>query len=262
MCYHFEDHDTQDYIDDFVTRHSIKSYTHRGFRYYINGFTHAPCVALKQGGDELVELKWGLIPLWAKSKSEVEALKAQGKEARTAEELAKSNLNAKCETVTSLPSFRHCITKQKCLIIAHGIFEWRHLDAKNKIPYLIGVRDTADGCNFRPFTFGGIFDKWIDKDTGEVHETFSIITTPANSLMATIHNSKMRMPLIIPDETQKEWLNTTDPERIKQLMVPFPTERMLAHTISKHVSQTKLERNVPEVLQMEEYEELSMDEFL
>lgn len=174
MCYHFKDEDTQEYIDEFVRFHGIKSWTHRGFRYYINGFNHSLCLVMKQGAGELVEMKWGLIPFWVKT-------------AEQAKEVSNRTLNAKSETVFELASFRGSIKTKKCLIISSGFYEWRHIDAKNKIPYLIGVRDKKGEGLFSPFTFGGIYDTWVDKESGEVHETFSIITTPANSMMEVIH---------------------------------------------------------------------------
>lgn len=70
------------------------------------------------------------------------------------------------------------------------------------------------------------------------------------------------MPLIIAEENQKEWLGTTDPVRIKELMVPYPAERLIAHPVSKLVSQQKVERNVPEVVAGAEYAEVAFDEFL
>lgn len=250
MCYHFKDSDTKDYIEWFMKNHpQYKSYTWQGARYYINGFAHGKSYVAKQGGDAIEMLEWGLIPFWIKTEKE-------------AKEIANRTLNAKSETVFNLPSFRHCIKKQKCLIIANGFYEWRHINSKTKIPYLIGVRDPHGEDRMYPFTFGGIFDTWVNKDTGEVHETFSIITTPANSMMAVIHNSKLRMPLIIPDDKQQQWLNATDTETINALMQPFPADRMIAYPVSKLVSQQKVERNVPEVVQPEEYSEVSVDEFL
>jgi len=237
-----------------------KSYTWQGARYYVNGFAHGKNYVAAQGRDKIETFEWGLIPFFAKSKTEAEALKVQGMKVFSAYELQNLTLNAKSETIFEKPSFRHCIRKQKCLIFAKGFFEWRHINTKTKIPYLIGVRNNED--LFTPFTFGGIFDTWIDKDTGEVHETFSIITTPANEMMSVIHNSKLRMPLIIPEANQMEWLSTTDEKRIKELMVPYPADRMLAHPVSKLVSQQKVERNVPELITGEEYAEVQFDEFL
>ncbi len=248
MCYHFQDHDTEDYIKSFMSRNpQYKSYVWQGAKYYVNGFAHGKNYVAKQGAEAIETLEWGLIPFWVKTKEDAKLRQNQ-------------TLNAKSETVFELPSFRHSIKKQKCLIFAKGFFEWRQIDAKNKIPYIIGVRNSED--MFTPFTFGGIFDKWIDKETGEVRETFSIITTRANEMMSQIHNTKMRMPLIIPEANQTEWLTTTDEKRIKELMVPYPTDRMMAYPVSKLVSQQKLEKDIPEITQGEEYNEVVFDEFL
>ncbi len=140
--------------------------------------------------------------------------------------------------------------------------EWRHITEKNKIPYLIGVKHNDFPDQFKPFTFGGVYDRWTDTESGEVRETFSIITTPANSMMEIIHNSKKRMPLIIPEEKQHLWLTTTEADDIRKLMVPFPSERMMAYPISKNISQRNTPKNIPETLLAQEYEEVSMYEFL
>jgi len=85
-----------------------------------------------------------------------------------------------------------------------------------------------------------VFDKWIDTTTGEIHDTFSILTTPANPLMELIHNVKKRMPLILDIETADNWLNPhTTNEQIKSLIQPYDENKMKAHTISKVASNSK-----------------------
>ena len=69
------------------------------------------------------------------------------------------------------------------------------------------------------------------------------------------------MPLIISEENQQRWLSTTDTEEIISLMVPFPTERMMAYPISKNISQRNVEKNIPDTLISQQYEEVKMDEF-
>lgn len=249
MCYHFSDDDTEEYVLWYCKTYGVKKYVWRGSHYYINAFDHGKCVVHGQGKDELIDMEWGLVPFWVKSEQQ-------------AKDTANMTQNAKCETVFTLPSYRHCIKKQKCLIFGKYFFEWRHITAKNKIPYLIGVRNNDFPDEFKPFTFGGIYDRWVNTDTGEVKESFSIITTPANSMMEVIHNSKKRMPLIISEDKQQEWLNETETEAIKSLMVPFPTERMMAYPISKNISQRSIEKDVPQTLVAQEYEEVNFDEFL
>jgi len=81
-------------------------------------------------------------------------------------------------------------------------------------------------------------------------------------MMEIIHNRKKRMPLIISEDKQQHWLSAMETEEIKSLMVPFPTELMMAYPISKSISQRNIEKNVPQTLVAQEYEEVSFDEFL
>ena len=53
----------------------------------------------------------------------------------------------------------------------------------------------------------GIYDEWLNKVTGEIVNTFSIITTEANALTDYIHNTKHRMPAILSLENEEKWLN-------------------------------------------------------
>ena len=56
------------------------------------------------------------------------------------------------------------------------------------------------------FAIGAIFNDWVNKQTGEQTHTFSIVMTPANELMRKIHNTKLRMPLILKRGTERDWL--------------------------------------------------------
>lgn len=60
------------------------------------------------------------------------------------------------------------------------------------------------------FAFAGIHSEWTDKNTGEILNTYSIVTTEANPFMAEIHNTKKRMPVILTPENERDWLNGAD----------------------------------------------------
>lgn len=251
MCYHFQDHDTEEYIEWFVKKHGLTKYVWKGAKYYVNGYDHGKnYVVTQEKLDEIQQYEWGLIAPWVKDFEDAKIRRNQ-------------TLNAKAETVFELASYRGSIKTKKCLVFVKGFFDWRHITKTNKIPYLIGVRKPEHPKEFKPFTFGGIYNIWTDKATGEVHETFSIITTEANEMMKVIHNSKERMPLIIPEENQWEWLTTTDEKRITELMVPFPSEKMLAHPVSKLVSQKVVSsaKDCPEVMEAVDYAEVNSNEF-
>jgi putative SOS response-associated peptidase YedK len=91
-------------------------------------------------------------------------------------------LNAKCETVFTLSSFKSSIREKRCLILVDGFYEWKTI-GKQKYPYFIHYKG-AD-----VFAIGRIFNELTNHRTGKKVPTISIITTPANDAMAKIHNT-------------------------------------------------------------------------
>jgi putative SOS response-associated peptidase YedK len=127
-------------------------------------------------------LRWGLIPPWAKDKS-----------------IGNRMINARMETLAEKPSFKKAFKSQRCIIPATGFFEWKKQEDK-KQPFFIHRVDD------KPITFAGLWEYWVDKETGEVIDSCTIITTKASSLLEKIHD---RMPVIFEYEKAKQWL---DPE--------------------------------------------------
>ena len=166
-------------------------------------------------------------------------------------ELRDKTLNAKGETIYEKPSFAQNILSRRCLLPVSGFFEWRDFN-NNKYPYYIEPT-TNPG-----FLLGSVFDTWVDKSTGELYDTFSIVTTPANPLMEMIHNAKKRMPLILDVEAADKWINPlSTTEDIKSIILPYNEGNMKAHTISKVVGNSKEDRNYPEIIQQVNYPELN-----
>lgn len=204
--------------------------------YMVSGFAHPKLPVITD--DEFVLKQWGLIPSWAKSKED-------------AFELRDKTLNAKGETIYEKPSFNQNILSRRCLLPVSGFFEWRDFN-NNKYPYFI------EPSNAPGFLLGSVFDTWLDKSTGEVYDTFSIVTTAANPLMEMIHNVKKRMPLILDLESADKWLNPlSTPEQIKSLILPYDEINMNAHTISKVAGNSKVNRNYSEILEPVDYPELN-----
>jgi putative SOS response-associated peptidase YedK len=63
------------------------------------------------------------------------------------------------------------------------------------------------------FAFAGLYSHWGNKNTGEIKNTYTILTTEANPLLAEIHNHKKRMPVILKREDQANWLQHEPIER-------------------------------------------------
>ena len=126
---------------------------------------------------------------------------------------------------------------------AAGFYEWQVQPDGTKQPYYI--RPAGDD---EVFSIAALWDR-SRTDSGEDVLSCAIITMPANELLAEIHNAKQRMPLILPPEAVDTWLAGT-PEEAKALLVPYPSELMRAHPVSKRVN--KPENDDPELLTLVE----------
>ena len=138
--------------------------------------------AIRDGEDnerELVMLRWGLIPSWAKDPS-----------------IGNRMINARAETVAEKPSFRVAYSRQRCVVLADGFYEWRR-EGDVKTPYFISL---ASG---KPFALGGIWENWYDKESDEAIQSTALITTDANDFMRPLHH---RMPMILEGEAANDWL--------------------------------------------------------
>jgi putative SOS response-associated peptidase YedK len=129
---------------------------------------------------ELVMLRWGLVPFWAKDPA-----------------IGNRMINARAETVAEKPSFRNAYRKRRSLILADGFYEWRK-EGETKTPYLISL---ADGS---PFAFAGLWEQWNSKETDEAIQSTAIITTAANEFMSQVHH---RMPVVLRPENAARWLD-------------------------------------------------------
>ena len=158
----------------------------------------------------LDRLWWGLIPHWCKD--------ADG---------GRKPINAKAETVATLPSFRDAYKRRRCLVPIDNFFEWKAIKGvKPKQPYAVGMESGE------PFALAGIWENWQRPETGEWVRTFAVITTTANELVGDIHD---RMPVIIPPESYDRWLSTLDPDP-RDLLVPYPAGPMRIWPISTRVN--------------------------
>lgn len=113
-----------------------------------------------------------------------------------------------------------------------------------------------------PLIVGGLWEEWVNKNSGEVFRTCSIITTIANQLMSQIHNnpklSESRMPFILKLEDQEYWLNVDHKltqDDLQNLIKPFDHKKMKAHTVQRLSGKQSL-GNVIEAKQAIVYQEL------
>ena len=158
---------------------------------------------------EFAELKWGLVPSWAKDPS-----------------IGNKLINARGETVAEKPAFRKAFQQQRCLVLADGFYEWKR-EGKTKQPYYIRFKD------HRLFAFAGLWERWEKQDPAL--ETCAVITTGPNALMEPIHH---RMPVILPEQSYASWLNPglNNTIYLSGFLEPYNVEEMEAFPVSALVN--------------------------
>ena len=166
---------------------------------------------------EITLARWGLLPHWARD-----------------ETLGYKMINARAETVAERPSFRQLIRSQRCLIPADGFYEWQKA-GKQKQPFRVTLKDEG------MFAMAGLWDVWRNGER-EI-TTCSIITTAANTLMLGIHE---RMPVILPPEDEKLWLENRSLEEVLALLKPFEALPLAAYPISTLVNSAA--HNDPDII--------------
>ena len=179
-------------------------------RYNLAPRSVAPVLVWENGTATLKPMRWGLIPSWSKD-----------------ETIGDKLTNARADTISEKPSYRRPFEKQRCLIPADGFYEWQTTPA-GKQPFRFTLKDGGFFC------MAGLWEKWIRPpragelnldDTGpavsQIVETFTIITTEPNPMVAAVHN---RIPVILGPEHYQWWLEPDrfEPEFLKTLLRPYP----------------------------------------
>ena len=184
-------------------------------RYNIAPSTDVPIVRVNaEGHRELVRMRWGLVPRWAKDTA-----------------IGARMINARGETIADKPSFRIAYRRHRCLLPADGFYEWMTVgsgESSRKEPQRIGM---ADGSLFG---MGGLYERWRGAD-GNVLDTCTIVTTEANALLKPVHD---RMPLVVPPQHYARWLDPAEAD-VADLIAPHPSAAMAYHPISARVNSVR-----------------------
>jgi len=174
-----------------------------------------PVIVSAPEGNHLRMMEWGLIPHWAK-------------DIRTMPRPA----NARAESLAEKPMFRGLLAHHRCIVPASGFYEWR-TEGTRKLPFYFHRKDGS------LLTFAGLYDAW-QAPSGETRQTYTIITTAANELMAPIHD---RMPAILTDEDVQRWLSRDVllSVAMKEMLVPDASDRMETFLVSPRVNSTAVD---------------------
>jgi putative SOS response-associated peptidase YedK len=175
--------------------------------------TQTIAAVLESGGERIIDaLRWGLIPSWAKDES-----------------IGNKLINARAETLGEKPSFKNAFRLHRCIIPASGFYEWQKNAKGAKQPFYFHLKDKE------VFGFAGLYEQWLDKESGEQIETCSIITTEANKVLEPVHD---RMPVILKPKDYEQWLDAKekDTDKLQKLLAPYPAGEMDSYEVSKSVN--------------------------
>jgi putative SOS response-associated peptidase YedK len=198
--------------------------------YYYHAFSLPSIPAICSGDPSKIQLlKWGLIPAWTKNIEDANIIRYK-------------TFNARAESISTKPSYSSSFRSNRCIIPVRGFFEWQHV-GNEKIPWYI--YHTSNDV----LSIAGIYNDWIENKTGEIFSTFSIVTTTANDMMAKIHNSGKRMPVILDKSSEARWIDLSSSlSDSLELLAPSPSGILKAHTISPLINSRSSDRNTPEVI--------------
>lgn len=164
---------------------------------------------IKNDSNEMLLMRWGLIPKWSKKKKNQSEL-----------------FNARSETLEEKPSFATPLKTQRCLIPTDGFYEWQKIGGKST-PYFFYLKELS------PFAIAGLWDENIDGEGNHIISC-TIITTAANDLIKPFHH---RMPVIINPSHYNSWLDSSnDLEKANLLLKSFPAKMMDYHEVSSLVN--------------------------
>lgn len=179
-------------------------------RYNIAPTQDVAALRLGKSGRRLDPVHWGLIPRWAEERS-----------------IGNRMINARSETVAEKPAFRQAFSRRRCVIPASGFYEWVKAE-DGKQPYYI--HDPDDPL----LRFAGLWERWLDEDTGESLDSCTIITTAANASVSELHH---RMPAILSREGVDRWLDPeAEKEELQGLIATDERVRLEHHPVSKRVN--------------------------
>jgi putative SOS response-associated peptidase YedK len=191
--------------------------------------TQDALVAVQASGDvRLEEMRWGMIPPWARDKS-----------------IGAKLANARAETIDEKPSFRQPFRRRRCLLPVDGYYEWESRPS-GKQPVYYSMRDGDLFC------LAGLWETWTTPEQTDEPElpglgqaqavtlcTFTVITTTPNRLAKRVHD---RMPVIVHPADYGNWLSPESKAAdLKRLLRPFDDEPMQEHYVTPLMNNPRFE---------------------
>ena len=181
-----------------------------------------PVVAVSRtGARRLGQMRWGLVPSWARTASGGARL-----------------INARVETVRTQAAFRSAFARRRCLLPADGFYEWERLAGGSKQPWFVRRRDRA------PLAMAGLWEVWSTPQGGLLR-TCTVLTAAANAVMAPIHD---RMPVLLEPSHWAAWLDrgSADVDHLYRLLGPADDDLLERRPVTSRVNSVR--NNGPDLL--------------
>lgn len=177
--------------------------------------------------EQLQFFQFGLTPEWADKQYYMINARAEGDHNKDNDPKYTGPMG-----IIKKPMFRKPIRSQRCLVIADAFIEGPKKERLSK-PYLLYMKSGQ-----RPFAMAGIWDRWINTETGEVICSFAVITTMSNALTQKIGHH--RSPVILSKEDEQHWLDPQLPlQEVTNLLQPYNASEMNAYPISAEIKPPK-----------------------
>jgi putative SOS response-associated peptidase YedK len=169
-------------------------------------------------GRRIEELRWGLVPHWAKELN-----------------TRFSMINARGETLDQRAAYRRLVARagNRCLVLADGWYEWQRPEDPRQPKRPLYFSLTGGGL----FCFAGLWTRWSSPG-GQVVQSCTIITCGANELVRPVHDS---MPVVFSEpELCQSWLHPSlDSAAAPELLAPIPAEGMVVPPASPVVNSAR-----------------------
>jgi len=181
-------------------------------RFNVAAWQDVPAIRRHAGQSEGVMLRWGLIPSWTLGQPDAQGV-----------------LSVELDQIERGDAFRGAwLCSQRCIVPVSGFYTWQLTSDRYRQPFFIRVMDRM------VFGLAGIWDRWVGEGD-DVIESCSLISVPANELMADIANTDQRMPAILRRKDYERWLQGT-PVEAKGALRPYDARSMQAYPVSPRIN--------------------------